>query len=511
MTVLTFGITYAAASLGRPSNKSVPFFRDLTCFRCEACAEVKNLWYRGLDTRTLNECLYLNYNLFVEDVSSTLDEVECDPMLQERFVIVQDAFENRYHYLDFEAWVTGMPPRLDPYLKAVVFDQPKEIGFIRGLTTEAAAWTQKWRRSRPQTEVVFTGMETSKADSGRRKMLRYWNFYLTHAIVNQITREEEAAEAEEEVEGDDDDRDRRRRELPPLQPPLLLEPNDKRFVVLVGKPKQWRYWFLARLFDLGDVWRSMDYTCPVPATLCNYFNATLNVNHPKNPCNYTDLLVSNYTDEQFQQGKRFVQTVEPRTFYGSPQQINQFTKQMFEPQGRIHVVLESQPASFEDPFNLHGIGWNGIKEPNNCAWEERLTEKTFNAIAYGHPFLLVGTNHALDLVKAHGFKTFGPCINETYANVHDPEERMIAVAHEMRRLSALSSDEYARLYTKCLKPIADANRVTLLTEIKEKQLAQRLYSWGMRETPAYDLQNVFHHRCNRDALKHDVNLPKCRK
>lgn len=173
------------------------------------------------------------------------------------------------------------------------------------------------------------------------------------------------------------------------------------------------------------------------------------------------------------------------TYDGTARQGSPFADAMLEPRGRIHIILESQPSS--------GVG---------CL-NERLTEKTWNAIAYGHPFLVIGTNHALDLLKAHGFRSFGHCINETYATVIEPWARMRAAIVEIHRINQLSQDDYDDLY-RCLEPIAMENRNTLLTVIREKQAQQRLYAWGMVTTPGYDF-TAFHHHIDQS-----FNLTSCR-
>lgn len=297
-----------------------------------------------------------------------LRKVECD---DSEYVVVQKNYDYE-HFTDRRA-------------KFVVFDQPMELGFQRGMPPQAEA-----------TDALFTGMDAAKTSH----RMRYCNFYLTHAIENQFR-------------------------------PLSTARGPSRFVLLIKKPKAWRLWFQSQV--------AADATGP------------------------------------------------NRTFEGTARQGSAFADAMLEPRGRIHVILESQPSS--------GFG---------CAFAERITEKTFNAIAYAHPFFVIGTNHVLDLVRAHGFETFFSCFNESYAKIANPKARMQAAIYEINRLNNLSEAEFQETF-QCAEKIAKKNREILLSEIKRKQAQQRLYAWGMSEIPGYDFSEF--HR----IIDKDFNLTACRK
>jgi len=70
-----------------------------------------------------------------------------------------------------------------------------------------------------------------------------------------------------------------------------------------------------------------------------------------------------------------------------------------------------------------------------------LTEKTFKAIAYGHPFLLVAPPRSLDLLKGLGYRTFSSIINEQYDYEEEDGRRMTMVIDEVERLSNLQGAE----------------------------------------------------------------------
>lgn len=70
-----------------------------------------------------------------------------------------------------------------------------------------------------------------------------------------------------------------------------------------------------------------------------------------------------------------------------------------------------------------------------------LTEKTFKAIAYGHPFLLVAPPRSLDLLKSLGYRTFKGLIDESYDLEQEDGKRMTMIINEVERLCNLSGTE----------------------------------------------------------------------
>jgi hypothetical protein len=76
-----------------------------------------------------------------------------------------------------------------------------------------------------------------------------------------------------------------------------------------------------------------------------------------------------------------------------------------------------------------------------------LTEKTFNSIFLGTPFLIVGSPHALKHLKKLGYKTFHPYINESYDDVINLSDRLKMVVLELKRLSELRDNDPDTFYT----------------------------------------------------------------
>lgn len=85
--------------------------------------------------------------------------------------------------------------------------------------------------------------------------------------------------------------------------------------------------------------------------------------------------------------------------------------------------------------------------PYESWWREGfITEKTFKAFFYLHPFILVGASGGLEHVKSIGFKTFDGFINESYDKEHNGDKRMDLIITEIGRLCNMSLPELCRWY-----------------------------------------------------------------
>lgn len=91
-------------------------------------------------------------------------------------------------------------------------------------------------------------------------------------------------------------------------------------------------------------------------------------------------------------------------------------------------------------------------------WEDSafLSEKTFKAILFKHPFILVATPNTLKYLKAIGYKTFSPVIDESYDSIEDNTLRMIAIVKEINRLCKLKGPALES-YLKYCREICEHN------------------------------------------------------
>ena len=72
-------------------------------------------------------------------------------------------------------------------------------------------------------------------------------------------------------------------------------------------------------------------------------------------------------------------------------------------------------------------------------WEQ--TEKTWKCLASGKPFLLFAGAGSLEVIRALGFKTFAPFINENYDNESNTWKRLDMIKFEIDRLASLEQAE----------------------------------------------------------------------
>ena len=86
-----------------------------------------------------------------------------------------------------------------------------------------------------------------------------------------------------------------------------------------------------------------------------------------------------------------------------------------------------------------------------------LSEKTFKPMVNGHPFILVSVPHMLKLLRDNGYQTFDGIIDESYDSELDDSTRLLMIADEIARLSALKDDELSLFLTQARK-ICNHNR-----------------------------------------------------
>lgn len=360
-----------------------------------------------------------------------------------------------------ESWLVTIdrPPRV------ICMDNSYEPGFKHMVEIN---------RSSTSATVIYTGMDHSKTDSSPKALFRTYDLCMTYSLTGFSDMHAEAVSREEDTwKGQ-------------------ARQRDVKFVVLVNKKKGWRIWFIARLHEYG-ILQSTLYTLAERPHPCSYYSKKYDINNRR-------------CTEENQVGDaalHFSRSVDPRALSGErtlnrKAVLSEFDVKAMIPRGRVHVILESEPTSLTGGSNI-------------CLWNERVTEKTWNVISFGHPFILVGTFLSLDLVRAHGFKTFSPCINETYGVVWDADMKMQAALDEVRRLHALSDEEYDHLYETCLRPIAQYNyELFHSVEYKQKQAHQRLWAWGIADTPGFDMVD-FRAKCDDAVLRrNNLSLAQCR-
>jgi hypothetical protein len=92
-----------------------------------------------------------------------------------------------------------------------------------------------------------------------------------------------------------------------------------------------------------------------------------------------------------------------------------------------------------------------------------LSEKVFKPILRCHPFILVSRPHSLKKLKELGYKTFSPCIDESYDEEENDHERLKMIVKEIERLSNLSEPLLVEFLTS-VKEIVEYNYQVLTSK-----------------------------------------------
>lgn len=102
------------------------------------------------------------------------------------------------------------------------------------------------------------------------------------------------------------------------------------------------------------------------------------------------------------------------------------------------------------------------------------SEKTWKAILFKMPFMIVGGKHSLNQLKLFGFKTFDDFWDESYDNLDHAADRVDKIVENLKTLSRLDNNHLDNIYKKML-PIIDYNQKhlekfyqTQLDEITER-------------------------------------------
>jgi len=124
---------------------------------------------------------------------------------------------------------------------------------------------------------------------------------------------------------------------------------------------------------------------------------------------------------------------------------------------------------YQVPWSAAGKTWFSIvteAEMNSraCCY---VTEKSVKPLAYGHPFIILGSVKSLEYIKTLGFLTFSSIIDEYYDQQFDHRQRFNMVRHQIVGLVNKSYQEKAQ-DLHLVKEIVEANRAHLLNGAEKK-------------------------------------------
>jgi hypothetical protein len=197
----------------------------------------------------------------------------------------------------------------------------------------------------------------------------------------------------------------------------------KRFSILIRRPDKNRFQFMCQL---------------IANNLLGNFNYTF-VNHT--PHNFAEWSLNDFKKlipEQLESSKAIIESwVE-----GIPYKTNLISKL---PYG-LHEH-DDYPLLIAEYFTNSKINIVFETEPDTGA--SFLTEKTYKAMLYKKPFIIVTQKHGLKALRKGGYQTFGHVINESYDDIADYDERVQAILHEITRLNNLPEEEFNNLISSC--------------------------------------------------------------
>jgi hypothetical protein len=90
-----------------------------------------------------------------------------------------------------------------------------------------------------------------------------------------------------------------------------------------------------------------------------------------------------------------------------------------------------------------------------------ISEKTLKPIAHLHPFVMLGRPHILKKLKKLGFKTFSDFWDESYDDIENNSDRIIAVYEIIKKLILVSNEEWDIMISK-MAYILEHNRTHLM-------------------------------------------------
>jgi len=158
-----------------------------------------------------------------------------------------------------------------------------------------------------------------------------------------------------------------------------------------------------------------------------------------------------------------------------------------------NLIDDCQLQSFNDQavgsdasavYNVEDFNNTGISVVLETVFDQRihLTEKILRPIACGHPFILAAGPGSLQLLRKYGFHTFYGYIDESYDDIIDSHDRLVAIVNEMKRIQSLPDQQRANLIQTC-QEIAQYNRkhffsakffTTVIEELKHNVETARL-------------------------------------
>lgn len=133
----------------------------------------------------------------------------------------------------------------------------------------------------------------------------------------------------------------------------------------------------------------------------------------------------------------------------SDQYISEADKARYAPLLTERMVIDDYDVTGNGPVVSNHYETTMLSVITETTWNRNevfISEKTFNAIAHAHPFIIVGPAGTLKKLRELGFKTFVGILNEQYDDMEDHSTRLKMVAKEIQRLAQLDSTTRSLTY-----------------------------------------------------------------
>jgi hypothetical protein len=125
-----------------------------------------------------------------------------------------------------------------------------------------------------------------------------------------------------------------------------------------------------------------------------------------------------------------------------------------------YFPLNTTPSYYSADFDADDYNAADIEVVLETLFDDNrihLTEKSLRPIAMAQPFILATTAGGLEYLRSYGFKTFGNVWNESYDNIKDSTQRLIAIADLMKQITNWNSNTREKKLIEA-QDIANYNR-----------------------------------------------------
>lgn len=159
--------------------------------------------------------------------------------------------------------------------------------------------------------------------------------------------------------------------------------------------------------------------------------------------------------------------------------------------------LDSMGKKFIDIDNTHTE--NAVRNVDKTMYEQTLlsiitetitlndtiliSEKTWKAIAVGHPFMILGSKGLLKQLHKMGYKTFSIWLDESYDDADTVQEKVAIITTNLNKLKEKSLEELINIRNK-MKEICIFNQHHLVKEIRRKYFINTTF---IKHKPVLDI------------------------